>query len=386
MYLYKWYFPPYARAESSSRDLIVTLSLLPSKFSQRHLFLSLPFSISVAGRWRRLQNFPVYWNKVSYVSIVPLPSTHQPVCRHDSFQVSRAREFLATPTNFRACALRRKMAHFCCSNTRLWGAKWRLFIGVGARPLSSISVCKSHPLKNCRVHQQYGDGSIKLSLGRSLSTDSVFYPIIHATETSFKAVHTFSHLPWWGVVISTTVALRLILTLPLAVHQSKTIAKMELLLPTLKQYQEAVKHNVVVKCRRANLPVEEANRQLKKAVKFSPSNFFPLNHVFFPQAKKVARDLYSQEGCSPYRVALLPWVQLPLWITLSFALRNMAGFFPSAGGQSPDDTAVVETSLSAEGCLWFQDLTASDPYFILPIILVTSNLCNIEVRHTLGTS
>lgn len=88
----------------------------------------------------------------------------------------------------------------------------------------------------------------------------------------------------------------------------------------------------------------------------------------------MAKDLYAQKGCSPYRVALLPWVQLPLWITLSFALRNMAGAFP--GRSSP---AGVEATLSTEGCLWFQDLTLPDPYHVLPIILVASNLCNIEV-------
>ena len=88
----------------------------------------------------------------------------------------------------------------------------------------------------------------------------------------------------------------------------------------------------------------------------------------------MARDLYAQEGCSPYRVALLPWVQLPLWITLSFALRNMAGVLP---GRPSLET--VETALTTEGCLWFQDLTVSDPYYVLPIILVASNLCNIEV-------
>ena len=92
------------------------------------------------------------------------------------------------------------------------------------------------------------------------------------------------------------------------------------------------------------------------------------------QAKGVARDLYSKEGCSPYRVAILPWVQLPLWITLSFALRNMAGVFP--GAPSND---VVKTALASEGCLWFSDLTVPDPYYILPILLVGTNLCNIEV-------
>ena len=56
------------------------------------------------------------------------------------------------------------------------------------------------------------------------------------------------------------------MTLPLAVYQNKIIAKIELLAPTLKEYQEAVKHNVVVRCKRANLPVEEANRRMMKEV------------------------------------------------------------------------------------------------------------------------
>ena len=92
------------------------------------------------------------------------------------------------------------------------------------------------------------------------------------------------------------------------------------------------------------------------------------------KAKRVARDLYTQEGCSPYRVAILPWVQLPLWITLSFALRNMSGVFST--GQSTNN---VVTTLTTEGCLWFQDLTVPDPYHLLPVLLVATNLGNIEV-------
>ena len=126
---------------------------------------------------------------------------------------------------------------------------------------------------------------------RSLSSDNVFYPIINTAEVSLKTIHSLSHLPWWAVVISTTIALRSILTLPLAIHQNRTIARMELLLPTLKEYQEAVKHNVIVKCRRANLPVEEANRRLKKAVKKLQ---FLVKFLNFLLQKCV---LFKGEGC-----------------------------------------------------------------------------------------
>lgn len=41
-------------------------------------------------------------------------------------------------------------------------------------------------------------------------------------------------------------------------------------------------------------------------------------------------DLYAQEGCHPMKLALLPWVQIPLWVVLSFGLRNLSGAYPGA--------------------------------------------------------
>ena len=99
------------------------------------------------------------------------------------------------------------------------------------------------------------------------------------------------------------------------------------------------------------------------------------NNVFLVQARKVARQLFSQEGCSPYKLTILPWVQMPLWIVLSFALRDMTGVFPNKVPLNPEATV----SFVSEGLLWFHDLTLPDPYFVLPVILALSNLLNIEV-------
>ena len=41
--------------------------------------------------------------------------------------------------------------------------------------------------------------------------------------------------------------------------------------------------------------------------------------------------------------------------------------------------AVTMQELSTEGLLWIQDLTLVDPYCILPVVLVATNLLNIEV-------
>ena len=94
----------------------------------------------------------------------------------------------------------------------------------------------------------------------SISTDSAPYTVVQAAEVFFQTVHYYTHLPWCGVIILTTIVLRSLVTLPLAIHQNKIITMMELLMPTLKEYQEAVKHNVVTKCRREDVPYKETNK------------------------------------------------------------------------------------------------------------------------------
>lgn len=44
------------------------------------------------------------------------------------------------------------------------------------------------------------------------------------------------------------------------------IAKLELFQPKLVQYKEALKHSVIIKCRKANMSVEQANKILRKEV------------------------------------------------------------------------------------------------------------------------
>lgn len=65
-----------------------------------------------------------------------------------------------------------------------------------------------------------------------------------------------------------------------------------------------------------------------------------------------------------------------MWITISFAIRNMSGIFPGMSPLNPE----TSVCLSVEGALWFTDLTATDPYYLLPFLLVASNMLNIEVN------
>jgi inner membrane protein COX18 len=92
------------------------------------------------------------------------------------------------------------------------------------------------------------------------------YTVIHTAERFFEGVHFYTHLPWWAVIACCTFTLRSLITLPLAVYQNKILAKRELLAPTVKEYREAVLHNVTIKCRRENVSHKIANRRVMKEV------------------------------------------------------------------------------------------------------------------------
>ena len=60
--------------------------------------------------------------------------------------------------------------------------------------------------------------------------------------------------------------LRTAVTLPLSIYQNKIIAQMELLQPLIKEYGEALKHRIVITCRREGKTSDEANRKFKSEV------------------------------------------------------------------------------------------------------------------------
>ena len=60
--------------------------------------------------------------------------------------------------------------------------------------------------------------------------------------------------------------LRTAVTLPFSIHQNKIIAQMELLQPLIKEYGEALKHKIVVNCKREGKTSDEANRKFKAEV------------------------------------------------------------------------------------------------------------------------
>ena len=79
-------------------------------------------------------------------------------------------------------------------------------------------------------------------------------------------MHLYDYSVRWAVIVGSTVVLRSIVTLPLAVHQNKLLTTIELSAPTLQMMTDALKMRVYGECRRMNLSVEQAELKFRKEV------------------------------------------------------------------------------------------------------------------------
>ena len=149
-----------------------------------------------------------------------------------------------------------------------------------------------------------------------------------------EQIHLMGGIPYWESIIVVTVALRVVL-LPLAITSVQNAARMGALRPAMQ----------AVKDRQARHPNGD-----------DPS----VRPLFEAETKQ----LFISHKVNPLKSLAMPLIQLPIFISLYFALRDMGIYFPgySTGGE-----------------YWFTDLTAADPHFIFPILNALSFLVMIEL-------
>ncbi|XP_063985126.1 cytochrome c oxidase assembly protein COX18, mitochondrial isoform X2 [Diachasmimorpha longicaudata] len=88
-------------------------------------------------------------------------------------------------------------------------------------------------------------------------------------------------------------------------------------------------------------------------------------------------ELIIRENCHPMKGFVLILTQLPLWISLSASIRNLCYMLPYPTSQA----LKTVTELSQEGIAWIPNLAVADPYYILPVVMGTCNLINIEFNY-----
>ncbi|KAI8360405.1 60Kd inner membrane protein-domain-containing protein [Mortierella sp. GBAus27b] len=183
--------------------------------------------------------------------------------------------------------------------------------------------------------------------------------LLLTTHHILEGIHA-AGLPWWATIFCATFALRTAITTPVAIYQQRALGRMMALTPVLQSWLHTLKTTVTIDHKLKGRDMSTFNKEIESAYR----------------AK--VNELYSANRCNPRVSFLLPWVQIPLFITMSLAIRGMAGYpLPFLG----DSSLPAEPGFTDGGILWFTDLTASDPTWIMPIAVGATNLLNVEVVY-----
>lgn len=156
-------------------------------------------------------------------------------------------------------------------------------------------------------------------------------------QQTVEAISATLHLPWWAAIVVMTTLIRFSL-LPLNLRALRNNVTLGNLAPQIETISARVR---------------SSNAAGDKLGAF--------------QATHELASLFQQHNAHPLRSLMMPLVQMPIFISVFFALRSMA--------------KLPVESMKHGGILWFTDLTLPDPYYVLPIVTSLTMLGIIEVRR-----
>ena len=155
-------------------------------------------------------------------------------------------------------------------------------------------------------------------------------------ETLLEHVHIWTDTPWWASIVFTAVLVRVVM-LKAYVGASDTAARMAVITPHIKPIQAKI---AVAKQARDQQAMMAASAEMQ--------------------------GIYRSAKVQLWRLAV-PMLQVPLGYGTFRLMRGMA--------------ALPVPGLDEQGLLWLQDLTLSDPYFILPIVTAGAFHYTFKVCH-----
>ncbi|KAM5193255.1 cytochrome c oxidase assembly protein COX18, mitochondrial isoform 1-T2 [Mantella aurantiaca] len=179
---------------------------------------------------------------------------------------------------------------------------------------------------------------------------------VHLAESVLISLQEVTGLPWWANILCATVALRTTVTFPLMIYQAYILAKLENLQSEISSLAKQLQYEVSV--------YGKQQKWSEKVAKFH----------FRKNMNRIVTGLYVRDNCHPFKASLIMWIQIPMWIFMSLALRNFS--YCTSGSAT---AMMLHKQLQEGGALWFPDLTVPDSTWILPLSLGFINLLLIEM-------
>ena len=165
---------------------------------------------------------------------------------------------------------------------------------------------------------------------------NLFSPIVSVLGAVLLYFHQTLGAPWWLAIVLLTVIVRSLL-FPLTVKQVRSMRAMQDLKPHMDRVRAQFKDN--------------PQRQREEMAK-----------------------VYQEQGVNPLGGCLPILVQMPIFIGIFYVIRQFGGY--SLGGRTVE---AQYPSFHEGGILWFQNLSSSDPTYLLPIISAVTMLASTEI-------
>ncbi|CAH2000404.1 unnamed protein product [Acanthoscelides obtectus] len=242
------------------------------------------------------------------------------------------------------------------------------FVRYSRHAVSSNKLYNFQPLlennsRTCTAthNRQYSLQSSVESLARTQT--GLFKTLSESTPVEYVqkfllTFHDTTGLPWWATIVCTTILLRTSVTLPLAAYQYYILAKIENLKGEM------------------SLIVEELKKETNMAVKMYHWDEKTARGTYNRSLRKQWNNLIVRENCHPFKASLLLWFQIPMWVSLSVAIRNLVYMLPNADL----DAKLTFTELTVGGFGFIPNLIEVDASFILPVSFGIINLAIIELQ------
>ncbi|XP_046735764.1 cytochrome c oxidase assembly protein COX18, mitochondrial [Diprion similis] len=188
-------------------------------------------------------------------------------------------------------------------------------------------------------------------------------PVEFAQDTLVTFQST-TGLPWWATIILTTVIVRSTLTLPLSLYQ----------------------HYIIAKVQNLNIEMNDTVKKLQAEANVAVSQHkcpeYYARMLYNTKVNEKWDELIQRENCHPAKGYIVLWTQIPLWIMISAALRNLCFMLPP--GRTDAEKNFLD--LTTGGFGWITNMIAVDQFCIIPISVGLFNLANIEMMNLLKTT
>jgi mitochondrial inner membrane protein COX18 len=189
---------------------------------------------------------------------------------------------------------------------------------------------------------------------------------VAAVDQAITSFHDTTGLPWMLTIPVVALTVNAIFRLPFAVLAQRKRMKLAELQPLIAAWDQ--KHTTDLR--------KEWGSKIGRGVREQDE----MNFEFYRRRDATVARLQKKWGLQSWTTSVSDWLLILPFFVVSDAIRRMAGVRggifswvtgtkdTSALTSSVDGYSFVTPSFTRGGWLWFPDLTAADPYMMLPII------------------